>query len=132
MGDVRKGLRTVRNVVHNYNDAQVKVREATSNDPWGPAASLMSDISDMTYNHLAFSDIMQMLWKRMNDNGKDWRHVYKALVVLDYIIKAGTDKVAQHCKENLYFIQTLQNFQHTEENKDLGMNVREKAKQVYV
>ncbi|XP_055340560.1 epsin-2-like [Paramacrobiotus metropolitanus] len=130
MGDVRKGLRTVRNVVHNYNDAQVKVREATSNDPWGPAASLMSDISDMTYNHLAFSDIMQMLWKRMNDSGKDWRHVYKALVVLDYIIKSGTEKVAQHCKENLYFIQTLTNFQHMEENKDLGMNVREKAKQV--
>ncbi|GAV08461.1 hypothetical protein RvY_18144 [Ramazzottius varieornatus] len=130
MGDVKRGLRTVRNVVRNYNDAQVKVREATSNDPWGPAASLMADIADMTYNHLAFSDIMQMLWKRLNDNGKDWRHVYKALVVLDYIIKAGTEKVAQHCLENLYFIQTLQNFQYSEDNKDLGMNVREKAKQV--
>jgi hypothetical protein len=23
---------------------------------------------------------MQMIWKRLNDHGKNWRHVYKALV----------------------------------------------------
>ena len=29
-------LRNVRNVVHNYTEVEIKVREATSNDPWGP------------------------------------------------------------------------------------------------
>jgi len=28
----------------------VKVREATSNDPWGPSSSLMGEIADATYN----------------------------------------------------------------------------------
>ncbi|XP_064594736.1 LOW QUALITY PROTEIN: epsin-2-like [Liolophura sinensis] len=122
--------RTLKNVVKNFSDAQIKVREATSNDPWGPSSTLMSEIADLTYNVVAFTEIMQMLWKRLNDHGKNWRHVYKSLVLLDYIIKTGSEKVAQQCKENIFAIQTLKDFQHIEENKDQGMNVREKAKQL--
>ena len=72
---------------------QVKVREATSNDPWGPSSTQMSEIADLTYNMVAFSEIMQMIWKRLNDHGKNWRHVYKALVLLEYLIKTGSEKV---------------------------------------
>ncbi|XP_060583004.1 epsin-2-like isoform X5 [Ruditapes philippinarum] len=122
--------RTLKNVVKNYTDAQVKVREATSNDPWGPSSTLMTEIADLTYNVVAFTEIMQMLWKRLNDHGKNWRHVYKSLAVLDYIIKTGSEKVAQQCKENIFAIQTLKDFQYTEDNKDQGINVREKAKQL--
>lgn len=122
--------RTVKNVIHNYSEAQVKVREATSNDPWGPSSTLMSEIADLTYNVVAFTEIMQMIWKRLNDHGKNWRHVYKSLMLLDYIIKTGSEKVAQQCKENIFAIQTLRDFQYREDNKDQGMNVREKAKQL--
>ena len=72
---------------------QVKVREATSNDPWGPSSTMMSEIADLTYNMVAFTEIMQMVWKRLNDHGKNWRHVYKALVLLEYLIKTGSEKV---------------------------------------
>ncbi|GFO38142.1 epsin-2-like [Plakobranchus ocellatus] len=123
--------RTLKNVVKNYSDAQVKVREATSNDPWGPSSTLMSEIADLTYNVVAFTEIMQMVWKRLNDDGKYWRHVYKSLVVLDYIIKTGSEKVAQQCKENFHAIKTLTSFQHIDaDNKDQGMHVREKAKRL--
>ena len=42
-------LRNMRNVVHNYTEVEIKVREATSNDPWGPSSSIMAEISDLTY-----------------------------------------------------------------------------------
>ncbi|XP_069691001.1 epsin-2 isoform X3 [Periplaneta americana] len=122
--------RNIKNLAHNYSDAQVKVREATSNDPWGPSSTLMSEIADLTYNVVAFTEIMQMVWKRLNDHGRNWRHVYKALVLLEYLIKTGTEKVAQQCKENIFAIQTLKDFQYFEESKDQGLNVREKAKQL--
>jgi ENTH domain. len=86
--------RNIKNLAHNYSDAQVKVREATSNDPWGPSSTLMSEIADLTYNVVAFTEIMQMIWKRLNDHGRYWRHVYKALVLLEYLIKTGTEKVS--------------------------------------
>ena len=39
-------------------------------------------------------------------------------------------QVAQQCKENIFAIQTLTDFQYFEEGRDHGMNVREKAKQL--
>lgn len=120
--------RNIKNLAHNYSDAQVKVREATSNDPWGPSSTLMAEIADLTYNVMAFTEIMQMIWKRLNDHGKNWRHVYKALVLMEYLIKTGSEKVAMQCKENIFAIHTLKDFQYMEEGKDQGLNVREKAK----
>jgi len=39
-------------------------------------------------------------------------------------------QVAQQCKENIFSIQTLKDFQFLEDMKDHGQNVREKAKQL--
>ncbi|XP_067275591.1 epsin-2 isoform X2 [Pseudorasbora parva] len=125
--------RQMKNVVNNYSDPEKKVREATSNDPWGPSSSLMSEIADLTYNVVAFSEIMSMIWKRLNDHGKNWRHVYKALTLLDYLIKTGSERVALQCKENIFAIQTLKDFQYIDrDGKDQGINVREKSKQLVV
>uniref|UniRef100_A0A8D0Q8F9 Epsin 2 n=1 Tax=Sus scrofa TaxID=9823 RepID=A0A8D0Q8F9_PIG len=123
--------RQMKNIVNNYSEAEVKVREATSNDPWGPSSSLMTEIADLTYNVVAFSEIMSMAWRRLNDHGKNWRHVYKALTLLDYLIKTGSERVAQQCRENVFAIQTLKDFQYVDrDGKDQGVNVREKAKQL--
>ncbi|XP_025424164.1 epsin-2 isoform X2 [Sipha flava] len=122
--------RNLKNIAHNYSDAQVKVREATSNDQWGPSSTLMAEIADLTYNVVAFSEIMAILWKRLNDHGRNWRHVHKALILLEYLIKTGSEKVAQQCKENRFAIKTLETFQHIEENKDKGQRVRDTATQL--
>lgn len=123
----------MKNIVNNYSEAEIKVREATSNDPWGPSSSLMTEIADLTYNVVAFSEIMSMVWKRLNDHGKNWRHVYKALTLLDYLIKTGSERVAQQCRENIFAIQTLKDFQYIDrDGKDQGINVREKSKQLVV
>ncbi|KAK5968885.1 hypothetical protein GCK32_004504 [Trichostrongylus colubriformis] len=122
--------RQVKNVAYNFSDAQVKVREATCNDPWGPSTALMSEISDLTNNPMAFTEVMSIIWKRLNDSGKNWRHVYKSLVLLDFLIKCGNDKVSQQCRENIFTIETLKDFQHIEDNRDQGLNIREKAKQI--
>uniref|UniRef100_A0A8C2ZN60 Epsin 3a n=1 Tax=Cyclopterus lumpus TaxID=8103 RepID=A0A8C2ZN60_CYCLU len=121
--------RQMKNMVNNFTEAEVKVREATSNDPWGPPCSLMSEIADLTFNAVAFTEVLGMIWKRLNDHGKNWRHVYKALTLMDYLIKTGSERVAQECRENIYTIQTLRDFQHIDrDGLDQGAHVREKAK----
>ncbi|XP_013367058.1 PREDICTED: ENTH domain-containing protein 1 isoform X2 [Chinchilla lanigera] len=123
--------RQVKNFVKNYSDAEIKVREATSNDPWGPSSSLMLDISDLTFNTISLSEIMNMLWQRLSDHGKNWRHVYKSLTLMDYLIKNGSKKVIQHCREGFFNLQMLKDFQHIDEaGKDQGYYIREKSKQV--
>ncbi|XP_072225734.1 epsin-3 isoform X1 [Leuresthes tenuis] len=123
--------RQMKNMVNNYTEAEIKVREATSNDHWGPPSSLMSEIADLTFNVVAFTEVMGMIWKRLNDHGKNWRHVYKALTLLDYLVKTGSERVAKECRDNIYTIQTLRDFQYIDrDGRDQGVNVREKAKQL--
>jgi len=97
-----------------------------------------------------FVEIMEMLDKRLNDKGKNWRHVFKVrillivrstyprfavhaqcLTVLDYLLHAGSENVVVYFRDNIYIIKTLKEFQYIDEySKDQGANVRQKAKDI--
>ncbi|KAI1343078.1 ENTH-domain-containing protein [Xylariaceae sp. FL0016] len=127
-----KVMRSVKNVTKGYSSVQVKVREATSNDPWGPTGTQMSEIAQLTYNSSTeFYDIVDMLDKRLNDKGKNWRHVLKALKVLDYCLHEGSELVVTWARKNVYIIKTLREFVYIDEDgRDVGQNVRVAAKEL--
>lgn len=52
---------------------------------------------------------------------------FQALVLMEYLIKTGSEKVAMQCKENIFAIHTLKDFQYMEEGKDQG-----KCEQVFI
>jgi epsin len=41
---------TAGTVTKGYSAVEVKVRNATSNDPWGPVGSDMAEIAQITFN----------------------------------------------------------------------------------
>ncbi|KAJ1324840.1 epsin [Microdochium nivale] len=127
-----KVIRSVKNVTKGYSGVQVKVREATSNDPWGPTGTQMSEIAQLTYNSSTeFYDIVDMLDKRLNDKGKNWRHVLKALKVLDYCLHEGSELIVTWARKNIYIIKTLREFMYMDEDgRDVGQNVRVAAKEL--
>ena len=43
-------LRVAKNYTKGYSDTQAKVRDATSNDPWGPSGTQMNEIAKLSYN----------------------------------------------------------------------------------
>ena len=70
-----------------------------------------------------FYEIMDMLDKRMNDKGKNWRHVLKSLKVLDYCLHEGSELVVTWARKNVYIIKTLREFQYVDDDgKDVGQN----------
>ena len=72
-----------------------------------------------------FYEIMDMLDKRMNDKGKNWRHVLKSLKVLDYCLHEGSELVVTWAKKNIFIIKTLREFQHVDDDgRDVGANGR--------
>ncbi|KAF7728314.1 hypothetical protein EC973_006255 [Apophysomyces ossiformis] len=124
-------VRSIKNYAKGFSDVQIKVREATSNDAWGPSGTLMNEIAQLTYNQQDFIEVMDMIDKRLNDKGKNWRHVFKALLLLDYCLHVGSENVVLYAKENIYVVKTLKEFQHIDENgTDVGVNVRQKAKDI--
>ncbi|GAB7363787.1 hypothetical protein MBLNU230_g4355t1 [Neophaeotheca triangularis] len=125
-------LRSVKNVTKGYSSVQVKVRNATSNDPWGPTGTDMADIAKITYNSSTdFYEVMDMLDKRLNDKGKNWRHVLKSLKVLDYCLHEGSELVVTWARKNIYIIKTLREFMYLdEEGRDVGASIRHSAKEL--
>lgn len=124
-------LRTIKNVTNGYSSAQILVRECTSNDPSSPTISKMADIADLTYKNGSFQDVMDIIDRRLNDKGRNWRHVAKALTLLDYLIRYGSDDVVIWAKDNLYIIKTLREFNITDSTgTEQGSIIRVKAKEL--
>ncbi|CAM6023441.1 unnamed protein product [Sphagnum balticum] len=125
---VRELKREVNKKVLKVPEIEVKVLEATSNEPWGPHGTIMADIAQATRNYNDYQLIMTVLYKRLNDTGRNWRHVYKSLTVLEYLVANGSERVIDELREHTYHIQTLVDFQYMEASgKDQGINVRKKA-----
>lgn len=127
-----KIVRSIKNVANGYSSAQVLVRNATSNDASGPTTYDMEEIAGATYNgQTEFLEIMDMLDRRLNDKGKNWRHVAKSLTVLDYLVRFGSEKCVLWSKDNLYIIKTLREFVHFDDGgTDQGAIIRVKAKEL--
>ncbi|OSD01126.1 ENTH-domain-containing protein [Trametes coccinea BRFM310] len=124
-------LRIAKSYTKGYSHTQMKIRNATCNDPWPPSGKEMYELAQMTFNQNDFVEIMEVIDKRLNDKGKNWRHVFKSLVVLDYLLHSGSENVIRYCEDNLYEIKTLREFQYIDEDgKDQGANVRQKAKDI--
>ncbi|CAI5756734.1 unnamed protein product [Candida verbasci] len=127
-----KIVRSIKNVAGGYPSTQVLVRNATSNDPTGPTTFDMEDIASYTYqSQTKFMEVMDMLDRRLNDKGKNWRHVAKSLTVLDYLVRYGSEKCVLWAKDNIYIVKTLREFIHLDEyNNDQGAIIRVKAKEL--
>eukprot|EP00762_Andalucia_godoyi_P001809 ANDGO_06041.mRNA.1 Clathrin interactor EPSIN 2 len=131
MWEYRKKFNDLKNSIMNVPDAEAKVKEATSNEKWGASSTLMQEIAEYTHSYDDYRVVMDTLWKRMDAPGKQWRHVYKALTLLEYLLKNGSDRVIDDAKSRVYMIETLERFDFVDEKgKDEGRNVREKAKRL--
>jgi hypothetical protein len=67
------------------SEIEILVRDATSNEKWGPSGTQMSQIAMATHNYNDFNIIMNTLWERLNDDGKNWRHIYKVREPHDFL-----------------------------------------------
>ncbi|XP_038627948.1 clathrin interactor 1 isoform X2 [Tachyglossus aculeatus] len=132
MWKVRELVDKATNVVMNYSEIESKVREATNDDPWGPSGQLMGEIAKATFMYEQFPELMNMLWSRMlKDNKKNWRRVYKSLLLLAYLIRNGSERVVTSAREHIYDLRSLENYHFVDENgKDQGINIRQKVKEM--
>lgn len=120
------------NVVMNYTDIEAKVREATNDDAWGPTGALMQEVAQGTFTYEQFPEVMSMLWKRMlQDNKKNWRRTYKSLLLLNYLVRNGSERVVTSAREHIYDLRSLENYTYVDEyGKDQGINVRHKVREL--
>lgn len=131
MWKIREIQDKVTNVVMNYTVVESKVREATNDDQWGPHGTVMSELAKYTFTYEHFPEVMGMLWKRMLYEQKYWRRIYKCLLLLNYLIRNGSERVITSARDHLHDMRQLETYQHIDEfGKDQGLNVRHKVKEL--
>lgn len=130
--DVKAGVRKVQNAVMNFTEMEAKVREATNNEPWGASSTSMQEIADGTFNYQTLNEIMPMIYRRFTEkSAEEWRQIYKALQLLEYLIKHGSERVIDDARSHITLLKMLRQFHYIDQNgKDQGVNVRHRAKEL--
>ncbi|CAJ0917158.1 8232_t:CDS:10 [Entrophospora sp. SA101] len=122
--DVKDAFNKVKNVVMNYTEMEAKVREATNNEPWGASSTLMLEIAQATYNYQCFNEIMTTIYKRfIEKEARYWRQIYKALQLLEYLVKHGSERVVDDARAHIASIKVMKSFSYFDEKgKDQGLS----------
>lgn len=130
--DVKSVVNKAKAYALNLTEYEQKVREATNDDPWGASSTLMQDIARATFDFQLFNEIMPTIYSRfMEKEARQWRQIYKSLVLLEYLVKNGSERVIDDSRSHLSLIKVLRNFHYIDENgKDQGINVRNRAKEL--
>lgn len=128
--DVKAYVRKAQNVVYNYTEMEARVREATNNEPWGASSTLMQQIAAGTYNYREREEIVGMIFRRFTEKAaNEWRQIYKALQLLEYLVKNGSERFVDDARANISLIQMLRSFHYIDSHgRDQGINVRNKSK----
>ncbi|XP_022962530.1 clathrin interactor EPSIN 1-like isoform X2 [Cucurbita moschata] len=128
---VREIKREVNLKVLKVPEIEQKVLDATDDEPWGPHGSALAEIAQATKKFSETQMVMNVLWTRLSETGKNWRLVYKALAVIEYLVAHGSERAVDDIIEHTFQISSLSSFEHVEPNgKDMGINVRKKAENI--
>ncbi|KAH8721536.1 hypothetical protein GQ44DRAFT_623074 [Phaeosphaeriaceae sp. PMI808] len=130
--DLKAGFRKAQNAVMNYTEMEAKVREATNNEPWGASSTMLQEIANATFNYQLLNEIMPMIYKRFTEKAsEEWRQIYKALQLLEFLVKNGSERVIDDARSHVSLLKMLRQFHFIDQNgKDQGINVRNRAKEL--
>lgn len=75
---------------------------------------------------------MPMIYRRFTEKAaEEWRQIYKALQLLEFLVKHGSERVIDDARGHLTLLKMLRQFQYIDQNgKDQGINVRNRAKEL--
>lgn len=73
-----------------------------------------------------------MIYRRFTEKAaEEWRQIYKALQLLEYLIKHGSERVIDDARGHITLLKMLRQFHYIDQNgKDQGINVRNRAKEL--
>ncbi|GMH39165.1 hypothetical protein BSKO_07063 [Bryopsis sp. KO-2023] len=117
---------------HPFTPLERKAREATRNEPWGPTGMMLNDLADESTELDNAQVIMAVLELRLGYPVEKWRNVYKALQVLEFLLKRGSDHCLRLAKDDLQGpLSKLLDFEYVgPDGRDYGINVRVRAQAI--
>ncbi|RMZ57716.1 hypothetical protein APUTEX25_001916 [Auxenochlorella protothecoides] len=121
----------VKKYTMNLSELELQVEDATSLEVWGPHGSVMTEIAESSFDPESYRQIMGVIARRLKEEGENWRMCYKALLLLEFLIKHGPTQVVRDVESSGGVLDRLTRFQFKDPNgKDHGQNVRHRAGEI--
>ncbi|KAM0441077.1 hypothetical protein ACHAPT_000382 [Fusarium lateritium] len=91
-----------------------------------------ASIQLLTVFSQTLNEIMPMIYRRFTEKAaEEWRQIYKALQLLEFLIKHGSERVIDDARGHISLLKMLRQFHFIDQNgKDQGINVRNRAKEL--
>lgn len=107
------------------------LREATSNRKWGCSNSVLHELALDAQSYKYRQKIMTRAWDNLKGNQEKWRRILKTLIMLEYLLKNGSDTILAELRTEQLSIRRLTSYQCREEGVDRGSGIREKAEKIF-
>eukprot|EP00923_Selenidium_pygospionis_P007130 GHVN01012252.1.p1 GENE.GHVN01012252.1~~GHVN01012252.1.p1 ORF type:complete len:701 (-),score=191.53 GHVN01012252.1:305-2320(-) len=106
------------------------LKEACANTNWGASNSLLADIAAASFDFTNYPIIMRYVWDALGDKPSRWRRILKTLSLVEFLVTNGTERAVDEVREGLFRIRVLMDFRVSEDGRDKGSGIRDKAKHV--
>ena len=73
---------------------------------------------------------MKLIWQTVDNQARTWKMLFKALTLIQFLIKNGNERVVEECRDHLHSIRPLQDYNFYEGTVDKGSGVRDLSKAV--
>lgn len=91
----------------------------------------MNEIARDSFDYERFQTITRIIWESLeHPRPAAWRVVFKALTLLEHLVKNGGERCVDDCRNHSHVLRALSNFNYYEGTVDRGQGVREKSKQL--
>jgi epsin len=107
-------------------DLERKVKMATTGENWPAPQSSLYEIAQATFDYNGYREVMPLVWERLKSG--NWRIVFKVLVLLDALLKHGSERCVSEIMDRQFEIGNFTSYSAMEDNRDKAAGIRDKAK----
>ncbi|KAH9627512.1 hypothetical protein KSS87_016226 [Heliosperma pusillum] len=129
---IKEKIKTARLALTDVTPIQLMTEEATNANPWAPNTQTLGLISRAAFEVDDYWRIVDILHNKLSKfDRKDWRASYNSLIVLEYLLTHGPERVAEEFQVHTSIVDDMKYFQHIDEKGfNWGLAVRKKSEKI--
>mmetsp|Transcript_36023 Transcript_36023/g.95639 ORF Transcript_36023/g.95639 Transcript_36023/m.95639 type:complete len:477 (-) Transcript_36023:518-1948(-) len=108
-----------------------KLAECLSKEKWNAPNSVLNETALMTVdNSEAAGIVLAEVWKVLDEKHKNWRRVFKGLVLTEYLLKRGSLQIIEDIRQDRWRVSRWTEAKIMEDGKDVAAGIRDKSRNI--
>ena len=103
---------------------------AINNKLWLAPNTLFRSLAEKTHSDVDSNVILKTIRESLRLSPRNWRKIYKALILADMIIRFGSRRALSEIQNEMFKIRMLTDFSYCDEGREYGNEVRQSAKEI--